>query len=194
MIFLVISTFLFTTFIRCTADQVQFELSRNSLQFTPTDPNDLLMMDNTSGTFVRCITECLNNIRCQTVNFDASIRQCSLFTSWSYEGYISPSSSTSQIGYIVQRPILYTLYMQSCIVSENGTNRYLQCVNGLWICPYGYFFNGNVCESWRSFDQRCQANDWCDESRYLTCSNFTSTCQCNASMSWDEDHCVSRQS
>ncbi|CAF1531046.1 unnamed protein product [Adineta steineri] len=195
MNFAAILIVLLSTVIHGNIDKVPFEISPVGLQFIPTDTNDLLTIENDANTIMRCVAQCVKNIACRTVNFDPSINQCSLFTSWSFEGIFyssSPSSSSrSQIGYIIQQPVFYTSYHQPCILSFNSINRYLQCVNGTWICPDQYFFNGSVCEYWRSFNQLCQTDEWCDSSKYLTCSTFSNTCQCNSSMLWNGSQCIS---
>ncbi|CAF0722433.1 unnamed protein product [Adineta steineri] len=194
MNFAAILIVLLSTVIHGNIDKVQFEISRVGLQFIPFDSNDLLTTENDANTIMRCVAQCVKNIACRTVNFDPSINQCSLFTSWSFEGTFyssSPSSSKSQIGYIIQQPAFYTSYLQPCILSFNSISRYLQCVNDTWICPDQYFFDGSVCEYWRSFNQLCQTDEWCDSSKYLTCSTFSITCQCNSSMLWNGSQCIS---
>ncbi|CAF0759033.1 unnamed protein product [Adineta steineri] len=193
MNFAAIFIVLLSTFTHGNIDKVQFEISRVGLQFIPFDSNDLLTTENDANTIMRCVAQCVKNIACRTVNFDPSINQCSLFTSWSFEGIFYPSSSKSQIGYIIQQPVFYTSYLQPCILSFNSINRYLQCVNDTWICPNQYFFNGSVCEYWRSFNQLCRTDEWCDSSKYLTCSTFSNTCQCNSSMLWNGSQCISGQ-
>ncbi|CAF0975249.1 unnamed protein product [Adineta steineri] len=192
MNFAAIFIVLLSTVIHGNIDKVQFEISPVGLQFIPTDTGDLLTTENDANTIMRCVAQCLKNIACRTVNFDISINQCSLFTSWNFEGTFY-SSSRSQIVHIIQQPVFYTSYLQPCILSFNSINRYLQCVNGTWICPNQYFFNGNVCEYWRSFNQLCQTDEWCDSSKYLTCSTFSNTCQCNSFMLWSGSQCISGQ-
>ncbi|CAF0804141.1 unnamed protein product [Adineta steineri] len=190
MNFAAIFIVLLSTGIHGNIDKVQFETSPVGFQFIASDPSDLLTTENDANTIMRCVAQCVKNIACRTVNFDLSINQCSLFTSWSFEGTFY-SSSRSQVGYIIQQSVFYTSYLQPCILSFNSINRYLQCVNSTWICPNQYFFDGNVCEYWRSFNQLCQTDEWCDSSKYLTCSTFSNTCQCNSSMLWNGSQCIS---
>jgi hypothetical protein len=110
--------------------------------------------------------------------------------SWTFQGNITFSPNTTlQIGYIKQVPIRYSLHLQPCIPFFNNNDRYLQCVNGSWICPDKYFFNENVCEYWRSFHSMCLTGQWCDSSNYPICTSLMGLCTCNNSMQWDGSTC-----
>lgn len=184
---------IFTAILRSmTNDQVQFSLSSLGLQFLPSDSNTFIANISNARNRVQCLTACLNNPLCLTVNFDSSTHQCSLFSSWLLEGNITPSpSSKSQITYISREPALYTAYRQPCTLSYDPINRYMQCISAVWVCPDRYFFNGSVCVHQQSLDESCQNGTWCDSSKYLICSNWSRTCRCNSSMKWNGSICES---
>lgn len=177
------------TLIPASADQIQLISLPVGLQFVPSNPSTLLSDISGINSRLQCTIECLNNIRCLSINFDSSTQQCSLFASWLSEGSTS-LSSTSQVVSISRVPTLYTSYQQPCTASFDPINRYMQCVNSVWTCPNGYFFNGEVCERLRSVNMSCLTSDWCDASKYLICSNLLGFCQCNSSMEWDGSQCV----
>ena len=181
---------LVTTGIDCVMYQADFAISYVGQQFIPFNAADLLVKQNNTDTLMHCVQLCLNDIRCRTVNIDGSFGQCFLYSSWIFQGsYLSSSSSISKIAYIVQKPILYTSYLQPCLPYYNSINRYLQCVNNTWICPDQYFFNGFVCEYWRSVGYPCQTDTWCNPTQYLQCSVLVGACLCNSSMSWNVSSC-----
>ena len=179
------------TSVDCVIYQAAFEMSQTSLQFVPYVPTDFLEMQNHTSTPMSCVKLCLNDIRCRTVTIDPTFRQCVLYSSWIFQGSsLSSSSPTAKIAYIVQNPIQYTSYLQPCAPYYNSINRYLQCVNSVWICPDQYFFNGFVCEYWRSVGYACQTDAWCHPLNYLKCSGLTGRCTCNSSMSWNGSSCA----
>lgn len=172
--------------------EAKFDVSQMGLEFVPTNTADLLLVDSNTRKMLHCIKHCTNDIRCRTVNYDPSLHQCSLFTSWSFQGNFSPAASVqSQIGYILQKPQHYTSYLTPCVPSMNSLNRYLQCVNNLWICPDRFFFDGNICRPWRTFNQPCLTNAWCDPTQHLVCSSAFRRCRCNTSMRWNGSTCIS---
>lgn len=182
---------LVSTSVDCVIYQAAFEMSQIGLKFVPYIAADFLEMQNHTDTPMYCAQLCLNNIRCRTVNVDPSLGQCVLYSSWIFEGSsLSTSSPTAKIAYIAQKPIQYTSYLQPCVPYYNAINRYLQCVNSVWICPDKYFFNGFVCEYWRSIGFACQIDAWCNPPNYLKCSGLTGRCTCNSSMSWNGSSCA----
>lgn len=176
-----------------TTDQIQLSLSSVGFEFTHWDSNILLANISDANNHIQCVTACLHNLRCRTTTFDPSMQQCLLFSAWIFEGAtLSSASPTTQIGFIPQEASLYTAYLQACTSSSGDPiSRYMQCVNGAWICPDRQFFNGYVCEYKRRFDASCQSDDWCDSSAYLICSNWSRTCRCNSSMRLGESECYS---
>ena len=171
--------------------KANFKISQIGFQFVSTSLADSIHIDINTKTISQCVRLCTNYISCRTITFDSSIHQCSLFSAWNFEGNISSSSITSQIAFIKQEPIFYTSYLQSCIPSYDPINRYMQCVNNMWICPDRYFFNGSVCEHQRSLKQSCQNDQWCDSTKYLSCSTYSSQCRCDSSMTWNGSICIS---
>ena len=169
--------------------QAKFIVSPIGSGFNSTNPSDPLHIQNGTASIFKCIEKCTNDIGCRTVSFDSTTHQCSLFAAWNFEGNLS-SSPTSQVAFVPQEPALYTTFLQPCTPSIHSLNRYLRCVNNTWICPYRYFFNGNVCEPWRSFNQPCLLDEWCDATKSLLCSNAFHGCRCSSSMSWNGSICV----
>ena len=167
---------------------IRLLLDRFSLP--PVRPNDLFMVSNETNSLRGCLTTCVNDIRCRTVNFDQSTHQCSLFSSWISEGSPSTAVATSVVAFIPQTAALYTTYNQACSSGFDPIGRYLRCVSGFWQCPTTYFFNGDICDRPRSFNQTCQTDVWCDSSTYLICGNPSLTCLCNATMEWNGSCCV----
>jgi hypothetical protein len=175
--------------------RANFKISEFGFKFHPRDPNDLLMVKNDTRSRMFCVQQCLHDIRCRTVQYDSTWRQCSLYSAWKSEGTLLPSASTtSQITYIEQQASFYSSHLNYCVPALNNLNRYMQCINSSWTCPYRYFFNGQVCEYWRSFNEQCQTDQWCDSSTYLTCPSLIDRCVCNHSMIWSGSICNSCKS
>jgi hypothetical protein len=190
MILTLVFLLLFASAAQSVIYDAKFEIYQPGFSFSPYRPSALLIVENDVSSLLYCIKLCLTDIDCLTVNFDHSTRTCVLYAAWIFEGNLSLSlSSTSNVAYIDQTPVLYSSYLQPCVCFFNTINRYLRCINSSWVCPNKYFFNGNVCEYWRSFGDQCQTNEWCDSSNYLQCPPLVGKCTCNYSMVWDGSTC-----
>ena len=183
------------TFVSPTVDHIQFKLWQRGSQYVPSNSSALLANVSGISSRLRCAITCLNNIHCRVINFDSSTQQCSLFSSWLFQGNSTSSPSlTSQIGYVRREAIYYTSYLQPCTTaSVDPISRYMQCAGGVWTCPDQFFFSGYICERPRSINMTCLTSNWCDASKYLVCSTVTGLCQCNATMQWNGSLCVPSQ-
>ncbi|CAF1080700.1 unnamed protein product [Adineta steineri] len=179
-------------FVQSQTFQSIMTFEESGTDFIPANPIELIESYTNIPTMMLCYTKCNMNPLCRTFVGDSTYPFiCRLYQGSIDTGSIVNSlSSTSRVFSLYYDVVYYQSYNQVCNPNVPAFDRYLVCINRLWTCPSGTYWNDAMCLNQVYYESLCNTNEMCREDIGLTCSSTCNKCLCNSTAIWNSTSCV----